>query len=123
MIAVRLPWRLRARPSATLHEIGSAPKSELVPMILHRGRWLVNGELFAVEEPSRRLKSGSAQTAFCKGNQRWISDCTTTLFLRRITELVAQSHLARQLAGGGPEPLHQHQRHGVIKARSQPGET
>jgi hypothetical protein len=30
MIPDRLPWRLRARPSATLHEIGSAPKSELV---------------------------------------------------------------------------------------------
>jgi hypothetical protein len=25
MIPERLPWRLRARPSATLHEIGSAP--------------------------------------------------------------------------------------------------
>ena len=30
MIGVRLPWRLRARPSATLHEIGFTPKSELV---------------------------------------------------------------------------------------------
>jgi|SRR5579871_891248 len=34
MILDRLPWRLRARPSATLHEIGSAPKSELVGRML-----------------------------------------------------------------------------------------
>jgi len=38
MIPVRLPWRLRARPSATLHEIQvrSPPlaKSELVRIIL-----------------------------------------------------------------------------------------
>jgi len=36
MIPDRLPWRLRARPSATLHEIGSAPKSELVPTMLQK---------------------------------------------------------------------------------------
>jgi hypothetical protein len=29
MIPVRLPWRHRARPSATLHEILSTPKGEL----------------------------------------------------------------------------------------------
>ncbi len=34
MIPDRLPWRLRARPSATLHEIGSAPKSELVGLMV-----------------------------------------------------------------------------------------
>ena len=30
MIPIRLPWRHRARPSATLHEIPSAPKSKLI---------------------------------------------------------------------------------------------
>ena len=34
MIPDRLPWRLRARPSATLHEIGFTPKSELVGMMV-----------------------------------------------------------------------------------------
>ena len=28
MIALRLPWRLRARPSATLHEIQVRPKGQ-----------------------------------------------------------------------------------------------
>src|ERR1700688_4414114 len=36
MIPIRLPWRHRARPSATLHEIPSAPKSKLILMMLHR---------------------------------------------------------------------------------------
>jgi len=31
MIPVRLPWRLRARPSATLHEIHGQPEGRLVP--------------------------------------------------------------------------------------------
>ena len=35
MIPVRLPWRHRARPSATLHEIPFTPKSELIFMMLH----------------------------------------------------------------------------------------
>jgi len=38
MIAVRLPWRLRARPSATLHEIQvrspAKRKNELVPVMV-----------------------------------------------------------------------------------------
>jgi hypothetical protein len=35
MIPIRLPWRHRARPSATLHEIPFAPKGKLVFMMLH----------------------------------------------------------------------------------------
>ena len=35
MIPIRLPWRHRARPSATLHEILSAPKGKLVFTMLH----------------------------------------------------------------------------------------
>ena len=38
MIPDRLPWRHWARPSATLHEIGSAPKSKLVDLILLTSR-------------------------------------------------------------------------------------
>ena len=42
MIPVRLPWRLRARPSATLHEIQPAPKGKLVFTILHSQVGFVN---------------------------------------------------------------------------------
>jgi len=42
MIPIRLPWRHRARPSATLHEIQSAPKGKLVSIMLQRGVWFVN---------------------------------------------------------------------------------
>ena len=42
MIQIRLPWRHRARPSATLHEIQPAPKGKLVFMILHGALGLVN---------------------------------------------------------------------------------
>jgi hypothetical protein len=46
MIPIRLPWRHRARPSATLHEIQSAPKGKLVAMMLHGGQEFVNRKLF-----------------------------------------------------------------------------
>jgi hypothetical protein len=42
MIPIRLPWRHRARPSATLHEIQSAPKGKLVLMIVQRRPRFVN---------------------------------------------------------------------------------
>jgi len=42
MIPIRLPWRHRARPSATLHEIQSAPKGKLVFMMLHAALGFVN---------------------------------------------------------------------------------
>ena len=42
MIPDRLPWRLRARPSATLHEILSAPKGKLVLAMLHGEPGFVN---------------------------------------------------------------------------------
>jgi len=45
MIQIRLPWRLRARPSATLHEILSAPKGTLVSTMLHGSHGLVNRKL------------------------------------------------------------------------------
>ena len=45
MIQIRLPWRHRARPSATLHEILSAPKGKLVLMMLHGGEGFVNKKL------------------------------------------------------------------------------
>jgi hypothetical protein len=70
MISIRLPWRHRARPSATLHEILSAPKSKLVLTMLHGRREFVKrvvvrfahalGRLsrrfFAT--PEKRLRSG-----------------------------------------------------------------
>ena len=52
MIQIRLPWRHRARPSATLHEIQSAPKSELIFIMLLRRGEFVNRELF--HPPSER---------------------------------------------------------------------
>lgn len=42
MIPIRLPWRHRARPSATLHEIQPAPKGKLVSMMLHSRTGFVN---------------------------------------------------------------------------------
>jgi hypothetical protein len=42
MIPIRLPWRHRARPSATLHEIQPAPKGKLVLMMLHSREGFVN---------------------------------------------------------------------------------
>jgi hypothetical protein len=47
MIPDRLPWRLRARPSATLHEIQVRPtnerQSELVPMMVQIAQGHVKG--------------------------------------------------------------------------------
>ena|ERR1700677_424730 len=45
MISIRLPWRHRARPSATLHEILSAPKSKLVFTMVHGREGFVKREL------------------------------------------------------------------------------
>src|SRR5579863_2275284 len=42
MIPIRLPWRHRARPSATLHEIQPAPKGKLVHLMLHSETGFVN---------------------------------------------------------------------------------
>ncbi len=42
MIPIRLPWRHRARPSATLHEILSAPKGKLVFTMVHGRAGFVN---------------------------------------------------------------------------------
>jgi hypothetical protein len=46
MIPDRLPWRLRARPSATLHEIGSAANKagELVQDIVQKRSTVVKGK-------------------------------------------------------------------------------
>ena len=44
MIPIRLPWRHRARPSATLHEIQPAPKDRLVLIMLHTQVGFVNKE-------------------------------------------------------------------------------
>src|SRR5580700_2135317 len=48
MILIRLPWRHRARPSATLHEIQSAPKGKLVLIMLQRRMRLVNQQFWIV---------------------------------------------------------------------------
>ena len=37
MIAVRLPWRLRARPSATLHEIQVRPEGQTCSEYVTKG--------------------------------------------------------------------------------------
>jgi hypothetical protein len=50
MIPIRLPWRHRARPSATLHEIQSAPKGKLVLTMLHRGTGFVKIKTRKVNE-------------------------------------------------------------------------
>jgi hypothetical protein len=58
MIPVRLPWRLRARPSATLHEIQvrAAPKcnSELVPVILQNSQPVVKTPMVKTEDQTLR---------------------------------------------------------------------
>jgi hypothetical protein len=42
MIPIRLPWRHRARPSATLHEIPSLPRRANLSLILQRQLRFVN---------------------------------------------------------------------------------
>jgi hypothetical protein len=54
MIPIRLPWRLRARPSATLHEIQSASKGKLVLIMLHMGMRSVKLKLAGGFEPRFR---------------------------------------------------------------------
>jgi len=67
MIPVRLPWRHRARPSATLHEILSAQShegwNELVPIRLAREGWFVK-YLIA---PLENLRLSTRQRAICAG--------------------------------------------------------
>ena len=52
MIPVRLPWRLRARPSATLHEIQGQPEGRLVDRIIRLRDWGVKLEVF--QRPKRK---------------------------------------------------------------------
>ena len=56
MIPNRLPWRLRARPSATLHEIQvrltNERQNELVPVIIQTERSGVKGKVSADEIPA-----------------------------------------------------------------------
>jgi hypothetical protein len=62
MIPDRLPWRLRARPSATLHEIQVRPtnerQSELVPAMIQTERSAVKSEHAAKRVKIKRLKRG-----------------------------------------------------------------
>jgi hypothetical protein len=62
MIPDRLPWRLRARPSATLHEIQVRPtnerQSELVLVIIQTERSAVKSEYAAERVRIERLKIG-----------------------------------------------------------------
>jgi hypothetical protein len=45
MIQIRLPWRHRARPSATLHEIPSSPRRANLSIMLQRRVRFVNNIL------------------------------------------------------------------------------
>ena len=68
MIQIRLPWRHRARPSATLHEIQSAPKGKLVHVIVRHGPEFVNNIFWrsdprASEEPKFQGKSPRDSTS------------------------------------------------------------
>ena len=64
MIPIRLPWRHRARPSATLHEIPKpAPRGKLVSIRLQRRLEFVNkfvgaarGQLDGYPAPSETMK-------------------------------------------------------------------
>jgi hypothetical protein len=62
MIPDRLPWRLRARPSATLHEIQVRPtnerQSELVLVMIQTERSGVKSEYAAKRVRIERLKIG-----------------------------------------------------------------
>ena len=63
MIPIRLPWRHRARPSATLHEILSAPKGKLVLMIVHMREKFVNRVVDRVDSGSAVYKNAYGMTA------------------------------------------------------------
>ena len=76
MIQDRLPWRLRARPSATLHEIQVRPtnerQSELVLMMLPKAEAAVKGKLGLVKvqiekDPYQGMPSGMPE---CGGDDR-----------------------------------------------------
>src|SRR5258708_37592967 len=54
MIPIRLPWRHRARPSATLHEIPSLPRKANLSIILQRRMGFVNS---FVDATAKGLKS------------------------------------------------------------------
>jgi hypothetical protein len=55
MIPIRLPWRHRARPSATLHEIPLAPKGKVVFTMLHSRQGFVKSKLFGRQCPLQQL--------------------------------------------------------------------
>ena len=93
MIAIRLPWRHRARPSATLHEIQSAPKGKLVSTMLHSQLGFVN----------RQIELGNREGA--------------------LLTTVAQPHLAGQFSGGCSQPLYQDQRQRPVEAAGEPGKS
>src|SRR5258707_4870183 len=50
MTPIRLPWRHRARPSATLHEIPSLPRKANLSIILQRRMGFVNSFVNAGQE-------------------------------------------------------------------------
>jgi hypothetical protein len=53
MIPIRLPWRHRARPSATLHEIPSLPRRANLSLILQRQLRFVNKIVDRNDRPNR----------------------------------------------------------------------
>src|ERR1700682_299442 len=64
MIPIRLPWRHRARPSATLHEIQSAPKGKLVLIMLHSPAGFVNQQFRSWKTWPRLLSTAVAERHF-----------------------------------------------------------
>jgi hypothetical protein len=64
MILDRLPWRLRARPSATLHEIQVCPslsrKDKLVPRMLQKAESPVKGKIMTVQ-PAGQMRRGRSE--------------------------------------------------------------
>src|ERR1700694_1629649 len=64
MIPIRLPWRHRARPSATLHEIQSAPKGKLILMMLHSPARFVNQQFRSWKTWARLLLAAVAERHF-----------------------------------------------------------
>ncbi len=79
MIPIRLPWRHRARPSATLHEIQSAPKGKLVPTMLHSQWEFVNGKLI-LRNLVKMTYSRRSRSAISLANSAGVvlSRCTST---------------------------------------------
>jgi hypothetical protein len=74
MIPTRLPWRQRARPSATLHEIQvRSPffrkKSELVVSIVQNEAWRVKGK-FVIANPESALMISKVAKKFNAENAK-----------------------------------------------------